>query len=71
MQGFLHMHGEEGLRRFFAETEGFDTPMLIDRGAPAYPRAVALSVAEAALFDGICDEHGCSYVRAAPPLPLP
>jgi hypothetical protein len=71
MQGFLQMHGEEGLRRFFAETEGFETPMLTDRAAPAYPRAVALSAAEAALFDSICGEHGCGYVHARQPLPLP
>lgn len=71
MQGFLQMHGEEGLRRFFAETEGFETPMLTDRAAPAYPRAVALSAVEAALFDSICGEHGCSHAYAGQPLPLP
>jgi|APThiThiocy_cv2_1041547.scaffolds.fasta_scaffold00163_136 hypothetical protein len=71
MQGFLHMHGEEGLRRFFVETEGFETPMLIDRATPAYPRAVALSAAEAALFDRICEEHGCSQIPPGPSSILP
>jgi hypothetical protein len=45
--------------------------MLTDRAAPAYPRAVALSAAEAALFDCICGEHGCSHAHARQPLALP
>ncbi len=51
MQGFLVEHGEDGLRRLVAETEGFDTPIHEDRHAPVYPRAVALSAAEEDLFD--------------------
>ena len=53
MQGFLAEHGEAGLRRFVAETANFDTPLHRDRAEPVYPRAVALSEAEAALFDSL------------------
>jgi hypothetical protein len=50
LQGFLVEHGEAGVRRFIAETEGFGTPIHDDRNAPVYPRAVALAAHEAALF---------------------
>ncbi len=53
MQGFLVEHGEEGLRRFVAETANFDTPFHEDREAPVYPRAVVLSDAERLLFDSL------------------
>jgi len=53
LQGFLAEHGEDAVRRFMAETHGFDTPLHDDRSAPAYPRAVVLSEAEKALFDGL------------------
>ncbi len=49
--GFLLEHGEAGLRRFLAETEGFDTPIHDDRHAPMYPRAVALEAFHADLLD--------------------
>lgn len=55
LQGFLHVHGEEGVRRFIEETDGFDTPIHADRPAPAYPRAVALAATEQALFDGLIE----------------
>lgn len=51
MQGFFVEHGEDGLRRLIAETEGFDTPIHDDRHEPVYPRAIALSAAERDLFD--------------------
>jgi hypothetical protein len=51
LQGFLHVHGEEGVRRFLEETDGFDTPIHDDRPAPLYPRAVILGEAERTLFD--------------------
>ena len=51
LQGFLEVHGEEGVRRFIFETHGFDTPVHDDRAAPIYPRAVRLSEAEKALFE--------------------
>jgi hypothetical protein len=51
LQGFLDVHGEEGVRRFIADTHGFDTPLHDDRSAPVYPRAVTLSEAEKTLFE--------------------
>lgn len=50
LQGFLAEHGEAGVSRFIAETEGFDTPIHDDRHRPIYPRAVNLAAHEAALF---------------------
>ena len=51
MQGFLNEFGEGGVHRFVAETGAFHMPIHEDRDRPLYPRAVALSAAEAALFD--------------------
>lgn len=53
MQGFLAMHGEDGLQRFVDGTDGFDLPIHEDRDLPVYPRAVALSAAERILFDRV------------------
>jgi hypothetical protein len=65
LQGFLQVHGEEGLRRFVQETEGFETPLHADRLSPAYPRAVALAEAEAALFDALLTGRLARRVGAA------
>ena len=51
MQGFLREFGEGGVHRFVAETGAFHMPIHEDRHQPLYPRAVALSAAEAELFD--------------------
>lgn len=56
LQGFLGVHGEDGVRRFLAETHGFDTPIHADRSAPVYPRSVLLSAAERTLFDALLAE---------------
>ncbi|MFN3547594.1 MAG: gamma-glutamylcyclotransferase family protein [Mesorhizobium sp.] len=53
LQGFLAEHGEAGVSRFIAETEGFDTPVHDDRHRPIYPRAVDLAGHEAALFSAL------------------
>lgn len=57
LQGVLREHGEDGVRRFFAETEGFETALMPDREAPTYPRAVLLEEAERALFDALHAAH--------------
>lgn len=54
-QGFLHVHGEEGLRRFINETDGFDTLIHADRLEPFYPRAVSLLDQERILFDTLLE----------------
>lgn len=51
LQGFAREFGSQGVHRFVAETGAFHTPILEDRHAPIYPRAVPLSPAEKALFD--------------------
>jgi hypothetical protein len=58
MQGLLAVHGEAGLRRFVAETDGFETAIVPDRGAPRYPRSVVLRPDEADLFDRLVTERG-------------
>ncbi len=50
LQGFLVEHGVEGVHRFLAGTDGFETPIHDDRHRPIYPRAVDLAAHEAALF---------------------
>ncbi len=62
LQGFLVEHGETGLREFVFGTGGFDIPVLADRDRPIYPRAVALSPAERALFDALLAELRISYM---------
>ncbi|MEM8665118.1 MAG: gamma-glutamylcyclotransferase family protein [Pseudomonadota bacterium] len=41
--GYLDEFGEAGAERFMATTDGWFVPILDDRAAPRYPRAVALS----------------------------
>lgn len=38
IEGYLHHFGPEGVAAFFATTDGWDWPVLDDRGAPQYPR---------------------------------
>ncbi len=51
LHGFADEHGEAGLRRFLAETDGFDTPIHDDRASPLYPRAVTLQGHRKALIE--------------------
>ncbi|WP_226779125.1 gamma-glutamylcyclotransferase family protein [Oceaniglobus trochenteri] len=51
IQGFLREFGAEGVARFFATTDGWDAPVLDDRGAPRYPRHQTLNDDERALVD--------------------
>lgn len=57
LQGVLREHGQDALKRFFAETDGFETAVMADRDAPTYPRAVILDEAERALFDTLHAAH--------------
>lgn len=56
LQGYAREFGEAGLRRFVAETVGWEQPILADREQPIYPRAVTLSEAERALFDALVSQ---------------
>lgn len=51
VQGFEEVFGAEGVARFFATTDNWDTPILNDRAAPVYPRAQTLTTAQTALVD--------------------
>lgn len=55
LQGFLAEHGEAGVRRFLAETEGFDIGVHDDREEPVYPRSVRLAETEHALFEALLE----------------
>ena len=52
VQGYLHAHGRDGADRFFATTDGWETPILNDRASPRYSRHTGLSDAERAVVDG-------------------
>ena len=51
VQGFLREFGEAGVEEFFATTDNWDTPVLDDRGAPRYPRALPVTAHERGLTD--------------------
>ncbi|WP_299566823.1 gamma-glutamylcyclotransferase family protein [uncultured Sulfitobacter sp.] len=51
VQGYLREYGAQGVAQFFDTTDGWDTPILNDRTAPRYPRALTLSAQETALVD--------------------
>ncbi len=51
VQGYLREFGSGGAARFFATTDGWDTPMLNDRAAPRYPRHQQLTPDETAFVD--------------------
>ncbi|MCT4656264.1 MAG: gamma-glutamylcyclotransferase [Cohaesibacter sp.] len=58
MQGFLEKFGHDGLERFMAESDGWQRPLLQDRGDPLYPRAVVLTQSEKDLFDQLLVNAG-------------
>ncbi|APX13544.1 gamma-glutamylcyclotransferase family protein [Tateyamaria omphalii] len=51
VQGFVREFGQAGAEHFFATTDGWDTAIQDDRGAPLYPRAQTLTPQEQALTD--------------------
>lgn len=51
VQGYLHMHGKDGVAHFFDTTDGWRAPILNDRDNPIYPRHQALSLVERKLVD--------------------
>jgi hypothetical protein len=51
VQGYLHMHGHDGVAHFFETTDGWDTLILNDRADPIYPRHQTLSAQERDLVD--------------------
>lgn len=63
VQGYLTHFGTEGVARFFETTGGWDAPVLDDRTAPRYPRAMALDPQERALTDRHLDALGVRRLR--------
>ena len=61
LQGYHLNYGADGVRRFIEETAGRETPILADRDAPRYPRAVSLAPGERELFDALLAD--CSFVQ--------
>ena len=62
--GFLTEHGDDGLVRFLAETEGFDVGIHDDRADPIYPRAVSLDDAHRRSFDDVLSGRGLIAVES-------
>lgn len=51
VQGYRMAYGTAGVASFFATTDGWRRPILDDRAAPRYPRAVRLPRADQRLVD--------------------
>ena len=62
VQGFARVFGEDGVRRFFETTDGWDAPILNDRGIPRYPRHQQLTPGESALVDAELARVGARVV---------
>ena len=63
VQGFSAEFGQAGVARFFASTDGWDTPILNDRAAPRYPRAQVLSAHDRRLVDDWIGTVGARLVN--------
>lgn len=59
--GFRDVFGDEGVTRFFATTDGWDIPVVDDRAAPIYARAIRPDAAVRHRVDEALD--GFSVVR--------
>lgn len=62
--GFLDIFGEAGVERFFASTDGWETPVLDDRAAPLYPRTRPLEPTARALLHDHLAAVGARIVRS-------
>ena len=49
--GYMAEFGEAGAERFMATTDGWFVPIVDDRAAPTYPRAVALTAQQRRFVD--------------------
>lgn len=64
VQGYAREFGEQGVRRFFETTDGWDAPILNDRAAPRYPRHQVLNDPERALVDDSLTGIGARVLTA-------
>lgn len=66
LQGYLHEFGRDGADRFLATTTGWEAPILDDRAAPRYPRALRLSDEEHSYVDAALERMGCARILTMP-----
>ncbi|MFC3612346.1 gamma-glutamylcyclotransferase family protein [Lutimaribacter marinistellae] len=64
VQGYLRVFGPDGADRFFATTEGWDSPILNDRAEPRYPRHRVLTEQEQGFVDDRLARLGASLVKS-------
>ena len=62
LKGYLNHFGEEGPRHFIDTTEGWHIPVLNDRRAPLYARAITVTEDERELFDRLLKHAGVRYI---------
>ena len=62
VQGYLNEFGEQGVREFFATTDGWDVPVHDDRNDPLYPRHQTLNASERRLVDRTLDDYRVGVV---------
>lgn len=63
IQGYLREFGEAGAQAFFATTDGWETPVRNDRGAPVYPRHKVLHASEREFVDAQLAALGVQILR--------
>jgi glutathione-specific gamma-glutamylcyclotransferase len=63
LAGYLEVWGREGAAKFIKGTEGWGAPILDDRAAPRYPRAVPIDWGLRAAIDGLLEENGIRLRR--------
>lgn len=64
VQGYLREFGPAGAERFFATTDGWDTPVEDDREAPGYQRHQHLATAEQDFVDAQLRRLGVHRIKA-------
>jgi hypothetical protein len=63
LAGYIDVWGPDGARRFIQTTEGWQVPILNDRGMPQYPRAVALDEFSRSTIDDLLKQNGIVFSR--------
>jgi len=61
--GFAARFGDTGIETFIDTTDGWETPILRDRAAPRYPRALALSAAQIERIDTALAKRNVTYLE--------
>jgi cation transport protein ChaC len=64
LAGFHQIWGEEGVSHFFDTTDGWHVPVLKDRAAPLYPRAVEIDTKLLQLFDDHVERQNLTLISA-------